>query len=416
MNIKKIDKDFRLQGTSKKEKNIAIFTIDENNVVKFCCEKGLGEMTKEAHKEMRKNPITASHLLIVADKEKKVGKNRDHNLQQQYEQFMKDANIVKTLTNDVMNPLKTGGVSQTALQLFFSMKPPQADPILEEEGSIIQKCKNGGLIWGEKYKGKAYKADVVSQYPSILRSDHFQIPIKAGEFKTITLEEFNIMKSKYFSYGLYHVKVTGCDRRLFAENSENWYTHIDLNLALTHKYTIELIEDGEDNFLDYKGTLISGAKLFRPYVDYLFNFKKAGHKQFKWYLNIHGFLSKTNEMEYILDGKKSIKEGVIIKEALPMGGLDDPRVIRVTTMRKEDVFEYGYARLKPFLAAKARFQMSNIVFNNIDNIKRIYIDGIITSKRLKDQTFGNEIGELKFEGKCKNCEILNSRDVLGEFI
>ena len=68
---------------------------------------------------------------------------------------------------------------------------------------------------------------------------------------------------------MYHVKVTGCDRRLFAENSENWYTHIDLNLALTYIYTIELIKDGEYNYLDYKQILVRGAKLFRPYIDYL---------------------------------------------------------------------------------------------------------------------------------------------------
>jgi hypothetical protein len=414
MNIKKIDKTFRLKGTSNVEKNIAIYEIDGDNKVSFYCEKGEYETTKEIHSEMRKNPLTASHIMVRSDKEKKVGKNQGQILEQQYKTFILDANIVKTLTNGIMNPFKTGGVSKTALQLFFSMNPPKADDITANEARVIQLCKNGGLIWGDKYKGKAYKADVVSQYASIMRSDHFQIPIKEGIFKTITLEVFNELK--FFTYGLYHVKVSNSNHKLLVHNENNWYTHIDLNLAIKYKYTLELIEDGEDNHLDYTGKLINGAKLFRSYIDYIFNFKKAGHKQFKWYLQLHGFLSKSNEMDYILDVNHPIGEGVIIKEALPLGGLDEPRRIRVTTMKKERVFDYGYARLKPFVSAKARAQMSNIVFDNIDNVKRVYVDGIITTKRLKNEKFGSEMGEIKYEGKCKNCEILNSRDVKGEFI
>jgi hypothetical protein len=88
---------------------------------------------------------------------------------------------------------------------------------------------------------------------------------------------------------------------IFRPNEKNYYTHIDVNFAKELNYDMEIIEDGQPNFLSYEGCLINGAKLFKPFVDYLYQFKHIGYKTIKVYLNsLWGFLckKKSNYCQY----------------------------------------------------------------------------------------------------------------------
>ena len=68
---------------------------------------------------------------------------------------------------------------------------------------MVRECIYWRINFTE-YEGGAYKYDIKSQYPSILKSV-FMIPLKAGEFKKFSKDEFD--KLEYFTYGIYRVKI-----------------------------------------------------------------------------------------------------------------------------------------------------------------------------------------------------------------
>ena len=405
-----MSKSLRVRGSSTEERQIAIYEKLQDGTIEFYCSNGYKTMTKSQFDDITSNPKTSSHMMIP--KEKKDKDIRLMSLRKQYKLFIEEADKLKEITKGKINLYKTGTVARTVLNLFYSYNVPLAESISQEEMDIIEMCKNGGIIWGKEYKGKAYKYDVVSQYPAIMRTDHMQFPIKRGELITLTKNEFQ--KLEYFKYGIYHVKVSNADDRLFVTNQNNWYTHTCLNRAKQLKYDLKLIEDDKPNFLSYEGKLINGAKLFRPYIDYLFEFKKAGHKEIKKYLNaLWGKLCMLDKFEVALnDNNPTVRDNGVLLQLLPS---DDFTSFTATIQRKGQTYNTNYARMKPFLASKARYQMSVINEKNVDSLVRCYIDGIILNKRIKDVTLGDKIGDLKFESKSKDCQILNARDITGEW-
>ncbi len=208
---------YRIKGTSNIEKQIAIYEISNDNVVNFYCANGYKTMSKEQLKEINSNPITSTHLMVK--KESKDKKIRLLTMKEQYELFIKEANLLKELTNDKMNLFKTVSKTKTSIKLFYDSNPPTPEKILTDEMKILESCKAGAIIFGVKGKTKAFKYDVVSQYPSVMRSDKIQFPINKPEYHTITQNEFKEMS--FYRYGIYHVKIDNIDRRLLTENENN---------------------------------------------------------------------------------------------------------------------------------------------------------------------------------------------------
>eukprot|EP01038_Epipyxis_sp_PR26KG_P017281 gene17281-23831_t len=125
---------------------------------------------------MRKNPRSGKYILIQKDEESIDMKNLD--MQQQYEVIYKEAVYFKKLTDGKINRFKTGSVAKTALQLYYDLCMfLEPDQIEEYEAEILEKCYRGGLIFGVKYKGKGFKYDIVSEYPSIMISKNAKFPI-----------------------------------------------------------------------------------------------------------------------------------------------------------------------------------------------------------------------------------------------
>jgi hypothetical protein len=196
-------------------------------------------ISKSKYDELRTRPRTSNYILIRFDKDQNC-----KTLREQYEATYKEAVYLKELTKGKINLFRTGSTGKTALQLFYDLCYQEEDPdnIDEKETEYLRLVTSGALIWGIKYKGKGYKYDVVSHYPSIMLSKVLKIPYGKPEYHTFTQDEFNEMK--YFRYGIYHVKVIDPDYRVFRENGNDWYTHTDLNHALlTLKYKLELVKD-----------------------------------------------------------------------------------------------------------------------------------------------------------------------------
>jgi len=397
----------KVYGISKEEKKIAIYQANSGETFDFYAENGEGVMTREQFHDIKSKPITSTHLLVRYDK-----RIRDSSLKDQYEDFIRTADKLKELTDGKINMYKTGSYAKTALKLFYDMGAPVPDQLETYEHDIIRKCKTGGII----YEGKGYKYDVVSQYPGAMRNQVMKYPIKKGNLKTMTKEEFD--KLEYFTFGIYHVKITSTiDKRLFTENEENWYTHIDLNHARTELgYDMKLIEV-DDNWLDYTGCLMNGCKLFRPFVDYLYKFKKEGHKEVKLILNsLWGALCQKNILTFNIntEEKHELFEVNSVIQISPMGkgSWASQKLLSVNKIATQSkYYDNDFARISPFLTAKCRKDISFMVKFNLKNVVRIYIDGLILKKKIKDVELKDEIGFLKLEQKYDHLKINNARDV-----
>jgi hypothetical protein len=407
-----------VKGTSPNcDKKIAVFEVVNNTEVNLFSENGHETVLYEQYQKWRQQPRDSSTPYLCVRKSKKADM-RNKTIEEQYNMIAKDAELLLKLTEGKVNLYRTGSASKTSLQLFYDIcNPPEPDPIQQFETVILEKTYKGAIIWATPYRGYGYKYDVCSMYPAILRSDHMSWPIGEGELKTLKKSDVDTMN--YFKYGVYHCIVKNADYRLFKTEKSNWYTHIDLNRAMELKYVIVLIEDGEPNALLYS-KFINGAKLFRPYMDYLFAFKKDGHKCVKKYINnLAGSLCETNVMELHTETVNANKE--IISQR-PMGNdlnamFAGKFVVEVVT--KEKHYVNDFARIKPFLVAKARGVISKIIEKNLDNVVHCHTDGIILTKPIhKDQKLGTDIGDLVFEGEglcfVKNCN--NFRvDMSGKF-
>jgi hypothetical protein len=403
----------RVKGIAKSEKKfLFVDFLKGKDIYCYSGEKGYHWLTKEQHDEHYKKPITSPYIIIKRN-------NKEHRymtLQDIYEEYTRNAPIFKKISNDKINLYKTGAYSKTAVKLFFDFnKCEEPEEITFDERDYIENCYNGALIYGEPYLGTAYKYDICSQYPSIMRNEHMQFPIKAGKWLTLTNEQMK--DAKFYKYGIYRAKVTGkINAKLFRQNKKNFYTHIDLNRAIQLNYKIELIEDEKPNFLSYEGKLINGAKLFREVIDYLFQFKYQGYKDIKKIINaLWGALCQSNKIKLFTD---EIKENRTILKMLPDGDDIDACLNSkkyITLQPHERAYEYNYARIKPFLVAKGRYMISQIIEKNLNNCVRVHTDGILLKHKIKDVTLGNNIGELKYEGLSLDCQIYNSNIYDGHF-
>jgi hypothetical protein len=109
-------------------------------------------------------------------------------LEENYNNFVKRADILKQETNGEINLYKTGSNNVTALDLFNRYTkhikiPPSIDQV---ESTFINNASQGALIFNTKgYDGPAYKSDVRSMYPSIMKSKML-FPVAEGELKYLT--------------------------------------------------------------------------------------------------------------------------------------------------------------------------------------------------------------------------------------
>jgi len=378
--------------------------------------------TVENIQEEIKKPLSSNNIYI---------KVKDINeLEHKYNEFIKEADYLKEETNGLINMYRTGEEKTTSLYLFnhFTKAIDQSNDIDSIEGHFINECYRGGLLYSTPYKGEAYKYDVSSMYPSIMKSK-MTFPYKEGKFITLTQSELE--SNDYFKYGIYRAVISGkINKALFRINENNHYTHIELELAKSLGYTISLIEDGTNNFLYYDSkTRISGTQLFGDYINLLYPIKSST-KDFKYskkLLNIlWGRLCQKNKRkiytilecidDVIIKDNEQFYSATFIDED-NKGNL----IERIDVIQTDNMFVSGFARIGPFITAQGRKMISNLITNNLDDlncVKRVYTDSIVSSVPLKNKFPNKEdadIGELGYEGYTKQCNVINLRCPEGEF-
>ncbi len=279
----------------------------------------------------------------------------------------------------------------------------------DQEVEFLDKTK-GAIIFGTKYEGIGYLYDFVSFYPSILYDINFKIPIKAPIAKTIAKWRQAIRYTTY-EYGYYHCEIPRSDDeiidKLFRFNEANIYTHIDIMLATKLKLKCNLIQDGNPNMWYYPPShLEKSHKLFSKFVMYMFNLKKKKVKGAKEVLtSLWGALSQTRK-GITTDGDK-VTESNLLK-----GGMNEEGQVEFQ-IKKDNHYIYSYARIKPFLLAQGRYEMSTTILPFGDKIVRANTDGFISKEKLDIPT-GDALGQLKYEGYVKRVEVVNSNVVLGK--
>ena len=336
-------------------------------------------------------------------------------LEEEYNLFIHDAEILIKETNGVINLYKSGDNNTTILNLFdkYTKHIPNADHIGQVEADWISESSTGALTFGIPYVGPVHKYDFKSNYPSIMKSSQ-TFAIKEGEFQLITDKEFR-ESDAYFKYGIFRCVVIRSGNysidKLFRFNHKNKYTHIDLNNAKLLGLEIQLIEDGDVNFLHYsRDKLLSGNELFGEYVDLLFNLKQSKVPRAKTYLNnLWGLLSEANEIKTRVNHNN---RNIIIEigddcKVTGMKPYDDKETI-IQTVNKSKQYIRGFARIKPFILARARALLAKTILPFKDTVYRCMTDSFICSEE-PNVKLGNGLGDLVLEYKAKKVQIKNCR-------
>ena len=345
---------------------------------------------------------------------------------EEYDEFVRVADCLKEITKNKINLYKTGTIKQTALNLFDSLTKTIMTPehIKQDEALWIQESSQGALIFNNEYEGEAYKYDVVSMYPSIQMGTTLCLPIKRGEFINKSLSDFN--NFKFYPYGIYRCIIEKSNdeniNKLFRFNKYNKYTHVDLSTAKSLNLKINLIQDEKPNMLYYsRDKTLSCHEIFNKYVDYLFPLKNSHGKEYpiiKQILNIlWGALCQMKEIRkikrYDSETELNIDDDKNISIFCPTR---DGMGVMVYYVENEYIYKSSFARLKPFLLAKGRNIITNIIMPYKNECVRCHTDGFLLKSKC-DIKIGDKIGELKYEGYSKYVNIKNNAKPEGdEFI
>ena len=348
--------------------------------------------------------------------------NKKITIQQEYDNFIKTANRLKEISKGVINLYKTGTIKNTALYLFdkFTKTICIPEEIGQDEAIYLSESTLAAIINFTEYEGEAWKYDVKSMYPSIQASTRLVVPVKRGDFKILTEEEFNQLE--YLAYGIYRCKIyESIDpnvNKLFRFNYYNKYNHIDLNTAKKIGLKIELIQDKKPNVLLYpRNKCLTCHELFNKFTQFLFPLKEIYGKEepiIKQILNIlWGALSQTNEIRTITYDKEiNIEDDKSINNIKPTR---DERGTIIDVVENNYYFKSNFARLKPFLLSKGRSIIASIMFPYKDHVVRCHTDGFVV-KNACDIKTGDKLGDLVYEGYSKHVVIKNNAKPKGNFV
>jgi len=382
---------------------------------------------------------TGEHITETLDKEhnniniKYVAKMRDENghmirrtLADAFDVCQRDYKQMKDETKGKLNPFCFNG--SVHMNKFFIVNKIntlglQMDNIEQYEHEIISRCRGAYSFCVPGEYEKVHSYDVKKHFASILNNPTFKIPFRKGTLATITQEQIDMTQSKKstFKYGIYHVKVASGGGFRFAYNQESMYPSDDLQIAIRLGLKISVIEGEETNNALLYGcvgddkTVIPSTKIFGDYIDELYEVsdKNKSNKFVKSLMaSLYGVFIQMNIKEYIIDEDDeyiNVSDGDVYHAMYQK----DKNTQDVLTYNVNSIYKYAIARMKPFIYARQRLEMFNMVLEkNIDNIVYCRTDGVYGKTQLdfpiKDKVSAGEIG---FEYRYKNVVIKNMNNI-----
>jgi hypothetical protein len=402
------------RGIAKEEKKVLIYSPEkrEDDGYNIYYEKGYSYLTKKEYEDMRNKPRSAEFVMVPIDKLKLMKRKP---MKEIYDEFVAEADEMKLATNGLINMYISGRETKTAIELayhFLNENKIFATQIKHQESQWLEKASLGALTFSEPYTGEIHTYDINSSYPSIYSNNYFMMPTCDGEYKTLTKAEFQ--KSPFYQFGIYKVKISYPDKKrqwhkIFKLNSSDYYTHYDLSYAKELKLDIDLIEDGQSNFLYYsRDKLKTGGQLFKKFVDVVYPLRQnAKIKDTAKALlrSLWGALCQYNLIKKIFkyDGDESIADTRTVLKIEPI----DDKKYRVEFYKNDMPYETNWARMKPFLLSKGRIKISKLIEPHAEHVKRCHTDSMMCAIKLPYQT-STKLGDLKYEG-CANVEVKNMR-------
>lgn len=412
-----IDQNERRSVTYQWKKNeripvSCIFHLSHDNVIYY--HEDLEEPTiidSKGFYEMRKN-TRDTHIYINSNCKKK-------DLIKMHTEWMKNANKMRDQSKGLINLYKTESISNTALNLFYKHASTiETNAIEQDEAEWIDDAHKSPVICCEKgYNGKGYKYDIVSSYPSIMKSKYMLFPVKRGEFVSMTSSDFDSIK--FYKYGIYICNVEeGELNTKFVDKliqSKIKLTHFDIYLLKELGCKVSICDTGKrPNALIYeRDKLLTGSQIFGSFVDTMYDLKKKSIAGSKNVLNcLWGALCEKRMKKIIFS---DLQKAEMPSDTTPIdiGPLEGNTYI-ARYINNDRYFGSDFARLKPFLLAKGRDKIIKIMQPFNKYIQRVHTDGFISSIKL-DIKLGDDIGDLRYEGKCDNVEIVNNIKIIGNF-
>jgi len=345
-------------------------------------------LSKEEY-EAKRNEYT--HLMVWKDFTPQSNKME---ISDAYHYYHEMAEELKEVSNGKFNMYRCPTLKNIALNYFYDLtKSVQPEDICNNEAKWINAASSHAVTYWQPYKGEIHAFDVNSRYPHIMQKSTNMFPVKAGKWRSIN----KIQEKPHF--GIYRCSITKKDDKpykFFVFNDQNFYTHLDVSVALSYGLNIDLIIDGQPNFLHYpKDSLISGSYLFGRYVETLYELKLKGVKAAKPLLSmLWGALSE----------KKMFKQTTDITETVDLSGRDITRLQTDTFIRThytkhdDSQFRTNYGRIKPFVLAYARSQNYFSFRKWEDLIVRMHTDSLYMIEVPSDMLpLSKKLGMLKLE-------------------
>jgi hypothetical protein len=339
----------------------------------------------------------------------KNGKKRT--IEEQYKEFIKNADILKRETNGKINFYQTGTFRRTALHLFFDMVPDiRPEKINEDEGEWLIGATMGALLGAVCYQGEGHLYDVRASYGSGLRHCKNYFPINRGQFMKIDQLSHPLL------FGIYRCEIEerANMKMQFKYNKKNFYTCRDIRNAKYLGLNVKLIKDDKPNLLYYSDEkLINGARYFKSFIDYIYDLERRGLPWMKRLRTVFwGALSQKNVVTMISSISQPLEllENRKILSTVPLDSDPDKTVFRF--LAGESYFKFKHARIKPFILAYQRTYISYIMRPHITNIVRVHTDGFISKVPLNVK-LGSEIGNLRYDGFYPYVEVKNCRKPVG---
>ena len=402
------NKGNKTKGISYKERKPIVY--DSRTQSAYCPERIWEfKMSEDEFRSIKKNPLTSEWFIHNV--------KSNENLKKQYEDLVRDATILKEKTDGRINLFKTECTKNAAIclhkQMTLSINPEE---ILQDEAVWIRNAYYGALGYVEKdYKGYGAEYDIKSCYPSIMCKTNLLIPIKRGTFKILSEQDFN---EGYLRIGIYRCIIDDNGHKLFRSNPANYYTHYDITRARELDLDIELICDGNHNFLYYeRNKCLTGHELFKEFVDYMFKLKQENVPYSKNIINIlHGALNEKKK-QYVIVNMSDTKPEEDININIPFDDVSLLDIREFGHQRKlnyvdnENIFASNYARTGPFLTSKVRQHVSKLFMPYYDQIVRLNTDGFVSNKPI-DIDLGDNLGDVALKWQCDNIYINHINNII----
>jgi len=388
------------------------------------------EITYEELQDIKNSPKTSEYVLVNKNF---VYESKKLSMEEAYELYIKMADKFIEKKDKIgmnINFYRCGDIKHMALNLFYKINQSiiyETEPITKNEVQFLENATTGAITYCEPYEGEAYEYDINSLYPYLLMRNNYYYAFKEGKFmkkKQSFIDELfkYYCENKRIYYGVYRCIITNeidtrnkkkdTDyykdvRKFFVFNKSNYYTHIDIEMAFNLNLKITLIEDDQPNFLSYiylgvnnkQNTIISGATIFKRYVEKLYELKNKKYTGAKTLLNIlWGALCEKNNTVKTVESDEELN---IMNCDITKISSNDFNIKSKFIQYENNYYKTNFARIKPFLLAYGRkFMIEKLNDFNTDDIIRIHTDGFYIKEPInlsETDFYEDKDGELHIE-------------------